>query len=147
LPFYRREFTRSNSIVYCHYPIAGHLMDCGDPDYATVLRNMWLSTIADEKCLNAYFDAARSAYEKMITSSTVLTNSEFSRRSIFKTFGVDSIVLHPPVDTDVFRTSALSSNDRENSILVVSRFHSSKKIENAIQLARLLKQNGLGKEM
>src|SRR5690242_2814272 len=46
LPFYRREFTRSNSIVYCHYPIAGHLMDCGDPDYATVLRNMWLSTIA-----------------------------------------------------------------------------------------------------
>ncbi len=147
LPFYRQNFTRSNSIVYCHYPIAGHLMDCGDPDYAVVLRNMWLSTIVDEKTRSAYFDAARRAYEKMMTSSTVLTNSEFSRRAIFKTFGVDSTVLHPPVDTDVFCNAGLSSDCRDDSILVVSRFHSSKKIENAIRLAKLLKQNDLGSEM
>ncbi len=31
LPFFRENFTKKNAITYCHYPIAGHLMDCGDP--------------------------------------------------------------------------------------------------------------------
>lgn len=145
LPFYRRDFTKKNSIVYCHYPIAGHLIDCGDSDYAGVLQNMSLSTMSG-KGRSAYFEAAKDAYGKMMTSSTVLTNSEFSRKAIFKTFGVDSTVLHPPVDTDAFRT-ALSSNERDDSILVVSRFHPSKKIENAIRLASLLKQNDLGSHL
>lgn len=145
LPFFRRNFTRNNAITYCHYPIAGHLMDCGDTDYAGVLQNMCLSSTVPEY-RGAHMEAARSAYGKMMKNSTVLTNSEFSRRAIFKTFGVDSTVLHPPVDTDAFR-SALSSDCRDDSILVISRFHPSKKIENAIRLARLLRQNDLGSRM
>lgn len=145
LPFFRRNFARNNAITYCHYPIAGHLMDCGDADYAGVLQNMRLySTVPERRGM--FVEAARSAYGKMMVNSTVLTNSEFSRRAIFKTFGVDSTVLHPPVDTDAF-TSALSSNCKDDSILVISRFHPSKKIENAIRLARLLRQNGLGSRM
>jgi glycosyltransferase involved in cell wall biosynthesis len=146
LPFYRRDFTKKNSIVYCHYPIAGHLMDCGDSDYAAVLRNMCLATMS-EKGRGTYLEAAKSAYREMMTSSTVLTNSEFSRKAIFKSFGVDSTVIHPPVDTDAFRSVALSSGERDDSILAVSRFHPSKKIENAVRLARLLKKNDLGSGM
>lgn len=146
LPFYRRNFNRSNYIVYCHYPIAFHLMECDDSDYARVLDNTRLYTTT-EKGRRLYFAAAKEAYRNMMGSSMVLTNSEFSRRAILKTFGVDSIVLHPPVDTDVFRDAALYSNIRGNSILVVSRFHPSKKIENAIYLARLLKQNRIDCQM
>jgi glycosyltransferase involved in cell wall biosynthesis len=86
----------------------------------------------------------RSAYIKMMLNSTVLTNSEFSRKAIFKTFGVDSAILPPPVDVDIFRNACLASNVRNDSILVISRFHPSKKIENAIHLAKLLCQNEVG---
>jgi glycosyltransferase involved in cell wall biosynthesis len=91
------------------------------------------------------FDDAKKTYNEMMLKSTVLTNSEFSRRAIQNHFGMDSTVLHPPVDVDTFRDAALSSNVRDNSILVVSRFHPSKNISNAIHLARMLKQNGVGK--
>ena len=145
LPFFRHDFTKRNSIVYCHYPIAGHLMECSDPDYEIVLRNICLSTMA-EKSRNAYFKVAKKAYTDMMTNSTILTNSEFSRKAIMKTFGVDSTVLYPPVDTDAFR-GALASDVKDDSILVISRFHPSKKIENAISLARLLVRDNIGKHM
>ena len=86
----------------------------------------------------------RSAYIKMMLNSTVLTNSEFSRKAIFKTFDVDSIVLHPPVDVDIFRKACLASNKRDDSLLVISRIHPGKRIENAIHLAKLLHQNKVG---
>ena len=60
-------------------------------------------------------------------------------------FGIDSTILHPPVDVDSFRRAVLSSSIRDDLILVVSRFHPSKKIENAIRLASILKRNGIGK--
>jgi glycosyltransferase involved in cell wall biosynthesis len=145
LPFFRQNFTRDNSITYCHFPIAGHLMDARDPDYAGVLRNMCLFSAAPD-CLNMHEHAARDAYVMMMKNSTVLTNSEFSRRAIFKAFGVDSTVLHPPVDTDAFK-GALASDCRDDSILVISRFHPSKRIENAIRLATLLKRDGIGSGM
>ena len=143
LPFYHRDFTKKNAITYCHYPIARYLIDCGDPDYSAVLQNMCLLGMTPA-VRNGYQDAVRSAYIKMMLNSTVLTNSEFSRKAIFKTFGVDSTILPPPVDVDIFRNSCLASNVRNDSILVISRFHPSKKIENAIHLAKLLCQNEVG---
>jgi glycosyltransferase involved in cell wall biosynthesis len=85
----------------------------------------------------------------MIKNSTVLTNSEYSRKAIHKTFTIDSTVLSPPVDVDLFRKAVLfsSTNVRDDTILVISRFHPSKKIENAIRLAELLKQNGIARSM
>jgi glycosyltransferase involved in cell wall biosynthesis len=80
-------------------------------------------------------------------NSTVLTNSEFSRKAIFKTFAVDSIILPPPVNVDIFRNMCLASKLRDDSILVISRFHPSKKIENTIHLAKLLHQNEVGTYM
>jgi glycosyltransferase involved in cell wall biosynthesis len=146
LPFYHKDFTKKNAITYCHYPIARYLIDCGDPDYSAVLQNMCLLGMTSA-VRNGYHDVVRSAYVKMMLNSTVLTNSEFSRKAIFKTFGVDSTILPPPVDVDIFRNACLASNVRNDSILVISRFHPTKKIENAIHLAKLLCQNEVGISM
>jgi glycosyltransferase involved in cell wall biosynthesis len=146
LPFYHNDFNKKNAITYCHYPIASHLIDCGDPDYSAALQNMCLLGMAPS-LQNRYYNAARTAYIKMMVNSTVLTNSNFSRKAILKSFGVDSVVLPPPVDVDIFRNACLTSNSRDDSILVISRFHPSKKIENVIHLAKLLHQNELGTEI
>jgi glycosyltransferase involved in cell wall biosynthesis len=146
LPFYRNDFNKKNSITYCHYPIATHLIDCGDPDYSALLQNMCLSGMS-QALHNRYYNAARSAYIKMMLNSTVLTNSDFSRKAILKSFGVDSAVLPPPVDVETFRNACLISDVRDDSILVISRFHPTKKIENVIHLAKLLHQNELSTGM
>ena len=143
LPFYHKDFTKKNAITYCHYPLASYMIDCGDPDYLGVLQNMRLLGMPPE-VQSRYYDAARSAYIKMMLNSTVLTNSEFSRKAIFKTFDVDSIVLHPPVDVDIFRKACLTSSKRDDSLLVISRIHPAKRIENAIHLAKLLYKNKVG---
>jgi glycosyltransferase involved in cell wall biosynthesis len=146
LPFYQKDFTKSNAITYCHYPIARYLIDSCDPDYSAVLQNMCLLGMTPA-VRSRYYDAARSAYIKMMLNSTVLTNSEFSRKAILKTFAVDSTILPPPVNVDIFRNMCLASNvrdDRDDCILVISRFHPSKKIENVIHLAKLLHQNEIG---
>ena len=94
-------------------------------------------------------------------NSTVITNSEFSRKAIFEAFDeIDEVqVLRPPIDFDTFRKVLLSSSsssstnkgedhdDDNNIILVVSRIDRQKKIENAIRLAKLLKQNNIGSGM
>ena len=146
LPFYHNDFNKSNAITYCHYPIASHLIDCSDPDYSAELQNMCLLGMTPA-LHNKYYNSARSAYTKMMLNSTVLTNSDFSRKAIHKSFGVDSTVLPPPVDVDIFRNACLTSNARDDSILVISRFHPSKKIENVIHLAKLLHQNEVGTRM
>ena len=143
LPFYQKDFTKRTAITYCHYPIAIYLIDSSDPDYSAVLQSICPSGMAPA-VRNEYFHEARTAYIKMILNSTVLTNSDFSRKAIFKTFGVDSTVLPPPVDVDTFRKACIASDVRDDSILVISRFHPTKKIENAIHLANLLHQNDLG---
>ena len=143
LPFYHKDFSKKNAITYCHYPIASYLIDCADPDYLAVLHNMCLVGMTPAT-RNGYYDTVRSAYIKMMLNSTVLTNSEFSRKAIFKTFGVDSTIIPPPVDVDIFRNRCLASNVRDDSILIISRIHPSKKIENAIHLAKLLRRNNVG---
>lgn len=146
LPFYHKDFSKKNAITYCHYPIAGYLIDCSDPDYLAILENLRLLGMAPEM-RNRYYQRASAAYTRMMLNSTVLTNSEFSQDAIFKAFGVDSIILYPPVDVDVFRNACLSSNIRDDSILVISRIHPTKKIENAIRLAKLLRQYEVGIRM
>ena len=84
-------------------------------------------------------------------NSTVITNSEFSRRAIINALGLDNIyILSPPIDIETFRNIALMTNgDKETNdiILVISRIAPHKKIENAIKLAKILKDNNIGKGM
>ena len=142
LPFFRNDFSKRNSIVYCHYPIARSLIDLRDLSYSELLQGM--ARHSTRRYIGDFSAQARKAYSEMLEHSTVLTNSEFSRRAILNEFGIESTLLYPPVDVDVFRNAALLSNTRDDSVLVVSRFHPSKKLENAIGLAELLKENNLG---
>ena len=148
LPFFRKDFSKGNSIVYCHYPIARDLIELRDPTYSEMLQSMARHSSKGDIVVDISAKA-RKAYSEMLEHSTVLTNSEFSRRAILDEFGIDSTLLYPPVDVDVFRTAALLSDERDDDdcILVISRFHPSKKLENAIGLAELLKENNVGKCM
>ena len=148
LPYFLPYFSKNNSITYCHFPLAKYLIESEDPEYFRFLNGRFLSTIDHSNPRTKFYDLISIAYANMLRGSTVISNSEFSRRVISRAFGIDSIVLSPPVDVVLFRKAALfSSYSRKDAILVISRFHPTKKIENAIQLARLLKQYKVGTEM
>jgi glycosyltransferase involved in cell wall biosynthesis len=53
---------------------------------------------------------------------------------------VQALILSPPVDVEAFRKAALYSKEeqREDIILVVSRFSPDKQVENAIRIAKVL---------
>jgi glycosyltransferase involved in cell wall biosynthesis len=148
LPYFACDFSKNNSITYCHFPLAKYLINSKDPEYTRFLNSAVLSTMTNtDYSSRKRFQSAQTAYIHMLRNSTVLSNSEFSCKVIQKAFGIDSILLSPPVDVDFFRNTALLpslSNNRKDVILVVARFHPSKKIENAIRLAKLLKQYQIG---
>jgi glycosyltransferase involved in cell wall biosynthesis len=145
-PFSQKGFSKDNVITYCHFPLAKYLIDVENEEYSRLIYGQRFSDIVEYK---KHLHSARNAYIDMIKNSTVLTNSEYSRKAIHKTFTIDSTVVSPPVDVDLFRKAVLfsSTNMRDDTILVISRFHPSKKVENAIRLAELLKQNGIGRNM
>jgi glycosyltransferase involved in cell wall biosynthesis len=144
LPYFDTRFTRRNAITYCHFPLATFRIESKDPVYIKFLKKMRSQTnMAGYYDENANLKLAKTTYTKMIRNSTLTTNSEYSRCAIQKIFDIDSIVLSPPVNIDTFRNSVLFNpfGNRKNMIMVISRLHPSKKVENAIILARLLKQN------
>lgn len=144
LPYFNTGFTKKRAITYCHFPLATYRIEARDPVYIKFLKKMHSHTnrtgYYNE---NANLKLAKATYIKMVRNSTVITNSEYSRKAIRKIFNINSIVLSPPVNIDIFRNSVLinSSGNRKNMILVISRLHPSKKVENSIILAKLLKQN------
>ncbi|MFL6442069.1 MAG: hypothetical protein ACJ702_08940, partial [Nitrososphaeraceae archaeon] len=71
-------FSKSNSITYCHFPLAKYLIDSKDPEYSRFLKGRTSHTNSSTR----YFDLASIAYANMLKSSTVISNSEFSRRVI-----------------------------------------------------------------
>ena len=145
-PFSQKDFSKDNAITYCHFPLAKYLIDVENEEYARLIYGQRFSDMVEYK---KHLHLARNTYIDMVRNSTVLTNSEYSRKAIYKTFTIDSTVLSPPVDVDLFRKAVLfsSMNKRDDTILVISRFHPSKKVENAIRLAELLKQKGIGRSM
>ena len=97
------------------------------------------------------FELIEYGYSNLMRSSTVLTNSEFSRRAIANAFGLENIhVLSPPIDIETFQNVALITNgpnERNHTVVVISRIAPHKQIENAIKLAKILKDKKIGKEM
>ncbi len=173
-PYYSKSFSKSNAITYCHFPSAKFFIQSEDKDYLErhlKLNRTSITTAFNDEALEKnysnikvydsfnlpkYLKWLKDVYDNMIKNSTLLTNSEFSRRAISEAYDIDHIiVLSPPVDIQTFRDSGFlssSSNNgceekREDLIVVVSRIDSSKKVENAIKFAKLLKDNDIGKGM
>ena len=188
VPYYHSHFTRYNAITYCHFPCAKYHIesentsylekdlgikalphtnnDNDDNDDYTVSDTTKANEPAPDslKSKKEWFNILKYAYWNLIKNSTIVTNSEFSRRTIVEAFGIDQIyVLSPPIDIDTFHNVALVSAYDENNndsdygvkyddddkkfILVISRIDPSKQIENAIKLAKILKDRNIGKGM
>jgi len=102
-------------------------------------------SIADRCFVSVY-----QSYEKLMENSTVITNSEFSRKAIIEILnnGMHEIhVIRPPVEVEAFRKKVLYSSledERKDIILTVCRIHKSKEIENTIRLAKHLKEKKVG---
>jgi glycosyltransferase involved in cell wall biosynthesis len=168
VPYYNKSLSKNNAITYCHFPSAKSFIESEDKAYLekhlkiSRASSNSVATSIDQHNLqkntnidfnkNRYLEWLRDAYENLMKNSTLLTNSEYSRKAIFDAYGIDdAIVLSPPVDVDTFRNAALLSSssydEREDIILVVCRIDPLKKIENAIMFAKLLKENNIGKGM
>ena len=163
IPYYQDYFSKKNSVAYCHFPMAKQYIESRNLQYLKrdlrIIKdqeqeNTLSNNDTGSKNKEKYFQMVKHFYDNLMKNSTVITNSEFSRKAIFEAFDNDEIdevqVLSPPVDVDTFRRVLLSSptNKREDDIiLVVSRIDKQKKIENAIRLAKLLKQNNIGSGM
>jgi glycosyltransferase involved in cell wall biosynthesis len=98
------------------------------------------------------FDILKYGYSNLMRNSRVITNSEFSRKAIVNALGLDDVyILSPPIDIETFQNVALIANDeddkRKDIILVISRIDPHKKIENAIRLAKILKNKNIGRAM
>ena len=168
VPYYNKSFSKKNAITYCHYPSAKFFIQSQNKAYLEKhLKIARASSSSNSLAMNLdqhttqnnivdfnkkrYLEWLKDAYDNLIKNSTILTNSDYTRKAILKTYEIDgAIILSPPVDVDTFRNSALllsSPDEREDIILVVSRIDPLKRVENAIMLAKLLKDNNIGKGM
>ena len=170
-PYYHSSFSKDNAITYCHFPSTKYHIDSENIEYLktdlgmTEGSNSFFDNMEHEGVNNPknyktklqlnrrkeYFKIIKYGYWNLMRNSTVITNSEFSRRAIVNALGLYNIyILSPPIDIETFRDVALMTNgDNETNdiILVISRIAPHKKIENAIKLAKILKDNNVGKEM
>jgi glycosyltransferase involved in cell wall biosynthesis len=157
LPYYRHYFSKKNSIVQCHFPTAKYHIESENEDY---LKETCIDSVIRDKIINnpiattntkiynkTYFLRLKDSYLNLMRNSVVVTNSEFSKKAIAGELGIEALVLTPPVDIEPFRTGALISYQRDDIVLVLSRIVPYKKIENAIAVAKMLKENNIGKGM
>jgi glycosyltransferase involved in cell wall biosynthesis len=155
LPYYRHYFSKKNSIVQCHFPTAKYHIVSENEDYlketkvGSIIKNIIINnkTITTTGTNRASFQKLKDSYLNLMRNSVVVTNSEFSKKAIAEELGIEALVLNPPVDIEPFRNAALISNYREDIVLVLSRIVPYKRIENAIAVAKILKENNIGKGM
>jgi glycosyltransferase involved in cell wall biosynthesis len=152
-PYYHSSFSKDNAITYCHFPSTKYHIESENIEYLKTdlgMTNQAVSKLQFSRRKEC-FDILKYGYWNLMRNSTVITNSEFSRRAIVNAFGMNNIyILSPPIDIETFRNVASMSNgddERNDIVLVISRIAPHKKIENAIKLAKILKDNKIGKGM
>src|SRR5919198_1626116 len=170
-PYYHSSFSKDNAITYCHFPSTKYHIESENIDYLKTDLGMTegSNVFPDNKDYEGinnpkncktklqfskrkeYFEILKYGYWNLMRNSTVITNSEFSRKTIVNALGLDNFyILTPPIDIETFHNVALMANgdyERNDIILVISRIAPHKKIENAIKLAKILKDNNMGKGM
>ncbi|AFU58123.1 putative glycosyltransferase [Candidatus Nitrososphaera gargensis Ga9.2] len=146
LPYYNRskasDGDKKRIITYCHFPIVPQLIqENHDKSYMRFIRK-WVGTegLEEEDLQQRMLENILKTYDSMMRNTTVITNSNFSKKAIEERYGsaVKPIVVYPPVDVEKFRNIALHSSKRENMILVISRFSPDKQLENVIEVCKIL---------
>jgi alpha-1,2-mannosyltransferase len=147
LPYYNHtdssEINKKRIITYCHFPLVPQLLQQGNNNSQGFMRflSRWIKVDDIEQDLKEkILEKVSKTYDLMIKNTTVLTNSNFSKRAIDQYYGptVNPTVIYPPVDVEKFRKIALRPGDRENMILVISRFSPDKQLENTIEIGKIL---------
>lgn len=163
LPYYHSSLLKNNAITYCHFPSAKYHIDSENLEYLRDIRVASFPQIYDmdysknnevhildlqtKQKIKRYFKFLKDKYDNLMKNTLVLTNSKYTTKAIFNAFNIEAKILYPPVDVDTFREIALKSNQKEDMILVISRIAPDKQIENAIEVARLMRGRGIGKGM
>jgi glycosyltransferase involved in cell wall biosynthesis len=149
LPFYDPSSSPQTALTYCHFPIISQMTDDEGICYLKNLCKYGVlseSTIQNRSACELVLTQIREQYRLMLDNTLVVTNSEFSKKKIRDFAMIDPRVLLPPVNVDEFRMLVFSRM-RKEYVLVISRINRSKKIENAILLAKILKASNIGKGM
>ena len=186
-PYFHPSFSKNNSIIYCHYPAAKYHIESENIGYlekdleieeissvssyrndnndtSTANSKNHVKTVNNgnklsETAIKEYFRILKYGYWNLMRNSTIVTNSEFTRKVIVDAFGTDYNSIHilsPPIDVDIFSNVKLMSeqdNDvddnykRNDTVIVISRIAAHKELENAIELAKILKARNIGKRM
>ncbi len=139
-------------ITYCHYPLVPNLVKNNDYTFLSNFFKNYNEFSSKTKEIFAYQILRK--YNQMMNNTVIVTNSEFSKREIKKIYGDNVIpsIIYPPVEVEKFQTMGMdkksindnneSSYRNNQSILVVSRISKDKKIENAINILKRLKEKG-----
>jgi glycosyltransferase involved in cell wall biosynthesis len=136
---------KENLITYCHYPLVPELIR--SLKYDTVLRNYLKMCDYKFESLDKLRTKALGVYNQMMNNSTIVTNSIFSSKAVKLYYPrTDPLIIYPPIDIDFF-SRVLSSESRENRIVVLGRFNPDKNIELALEVAKVLKGMNTGFEM
>ncbi|MBS7605600.1 MAG: glycosyltransferase [Candidatus Bathyarchaeia archaeon] len=72
--------------------------------------------------------------------SLLISNSKFIQYILLKILGRNSIIIHPPVDVDVFMKRSQSRKKRENLVITVSRLRPGKGLSIIPKVANLAKE-------
>ena len=137
LPFNMFPQRKGKLITYCHYPLVPELIK--NLKYDTVLRNYLKMCDYKFESLDKLRTKALGVYNQMMNSSTVVTNSTFSSKAVKLYYpSTDPLIIYPPIDIDFF-SQVVSSDSRQNRIVVLGRFNPDKNIELALEVARVLK--------
>ena len=163
LPYYHCSFSKNNAVTYCHFPSARYHIDSENLEYLRDIRVTGFRQIDEmdyseknvapifdletEQKIKRYFKFLRDRYQNLMKNTLVLTNSGYTRKAISNAFNIDAKILYPPVDVETFQEIALKSNQRDDMVLVISRIAPDKQIENAIEVARIMRGRGIGKIM
>ena len=136
---------KKNLVTYCHYPLVPELIK--SLKYDTVLRNYLKMGDYKFESLDKLRTKALGVYDQMMNSSTVVTNSIFSSKAVKLYYPrAEPLIIYPPIDIDFF-SRVVSSDSRENRIVVLGRINPDKNIELALEVAKVLKSMNTKFEM
>lgn len=157
LPYFVPSFSSKPFITYCHFPSLAEYARDRDLVYLQSLVDLGLleNAVLEHADKPSFWQSLLAYYFLMLRSSLIITNSRFSQNAIVDEMGRHGLypvrnvpaVIPPPVHVDEIRSAVLHSSPREDFVLVISRLHPSKNLENAIEVARLLKERKVGKKM
>jgi glycosyltransferase involved in cell wall biosynthesis len=129
--------SKEKLITYCHYPLVPELIR--SMKYDTVLRNYLKMCDYKFESLDKLRTKALGVYNQMMNNSTVVTNSIFSSKAVKLYYpDTDPLIIYPPIDIDFF-SRVVSSDSRENRIVVLGRYNPDKNIELALEVGKILK--------